>query len=257
MRDKSYAKGACSLGLQAGGRALLLYRRMARGAILLAISACLCQASQIAPYLDPDKPLDYDNLDLSYYPYIIAYNATTDEEIIDLVNSLEASNQKTGVFIGLYGGWIFHNATNDPAYLSGNAYAYGAKVGYQSFYPSLYDRLSIPNIVGSRIYVQYLGSNAKELSYADIGFSGVGVSADILVDLPVAKGLESGAIMGLGLFSMAYDNKPDSSLGGVINLGFDVVIATKHRTEAEIKFIINDKLDWFGVATMVGYSYVF
>ena len=207
--------------------------------------------------LEPGKPIDYDKLDLSYYPYIIAYGAVSDEEIIDLVNNLEASNQKTGVFIGLYGGWIFHNATGEPAYLKGNAFAYGAKAGYQSFYPSLYDTLSVPNVVGSRIYLQYLGSNAKELHYADIGFSALGVSADILVDMPVAKGLEAGAIMGIGLLSMTYDRKTDASLGGVINLGFDVIVATKHRVEAELKFIINDRLDWFGALTLVGYSYVF
>ena len=207
--------------------------------------------------LEPGKPIDYDKLDLSYYPYIIAYGAVSDEEIIDLVNNLEASNQKTGVFIGLYGGWIFHNATGEPAYLKGNAFAYGAKAGYQSFYPSLYDTLSVPNVVGSRIYLQYLGSNAKELHYADIGFSALGVGADILVDMPVAKGLEAGAIMGIGLLSMTYDRKTDASLGGVINLGFDVIVATKHRVEAELKFIINDRLDWFGALALVGYSYVF
>lgn len=207
--------------------------------------------------LEPGKSIDYDKLDLSYYPYIIAYGAVSDEEIIDLVNNLEASNQKTGVFIGLYGGWIFHNATGEPAYLKGNAFAYGVKAGYQSFYPSLYDTLSVPNVVGSRIYLQYLGSNAKELHYADIGFSALGVSADILVDMPVAKGLEAGAIMGIGLLSMTYDRKTDASLGGVINLGFDVIVATKHRVEAELKFIINDRLDWFGALALVGYSYVF
>lgn len=210
-----------------------------------------------ADVLERGKPIDYDKLDLSYYPYIIAYGATTDEEIIELVNNLENSDQKTGVFIGVYGGGIFHNVTGDPLYLKGNAVAYGAKAGYQSFYPSLYDTLSFPNIVGGRIYLQYLGSNAKELNYSDIGFSSLGVSADILVDLPVTKGIESGAIMGLGLLSMTYDNKTDASLGGVVNLGFDVVLHAKHRVEAELKFIINDRLDWFGALTLVGYSYVF
>lgn len=214
-------------------------------------------ASAESTPLDPSKPIDYDKLDLSYYPYIIAYKKTTDAEITTLVNDLEASSKKTGIFVGIYGGWIFHNATSDPNYLIDNAFAYGLKAGYQSFFPSLYDTLSIPNKVGSRIYLQYLGSNAKELNYADIGYSGIGVSGDILVDLPVMKGLEAGAIMGLGLFSMTYDNKPNSTLGGMINVGFDFVIATKHRVETELKIIINDKLDWFGAMTMMGYSYVF
>ena len=209
------------------------------------------------PFLDPSKPIDYSTLDLYYYPYIIAYKKVTDAEIAMLVNDLEASSQKTGVFVGVYGGWIFHNATNDPIYLSDNAFAYGLKAGYQSFFPSLYDTLSIPNKVGSRIYLQYLGSNAKEFNYADLGFSSIGISGDILIDLPVMQGLESGAIMGIGLLSMIYDDKPNSVLGGMINLGFDFVIAQKHRIEAEIKFIINDKLDWFGAMTMAGYSYVF
>ncbi|SQB98609.1 membrane protein [Helicobacter fennelliae] len=214
-------------------------------------------ATSNQPFLDPSEPIDYSELNLKYYPYIIAYHATTDKEIATLINSLEASSSKTGIFIGIYGGWAFSNATNDPNYTSTNAFAYGAKVGYQSFFPSLYDRLVIPNVVGSRIYLQYLGSNTKELSFSDYRLSGIGVSADILVDMPITRNFQSGAIMGLGLLSLVYDKSPNSSLGGLINLGFDFVLQKRHRIELEVKIIINNNLDWFGAIPMTGYSYVF
>ncbi len=227
------------------------------GALLAFSIATIALAKSTKTYLDPSWQIDYSTLSLSYYPYIIAYEKITDEEIATLINNLESAKNKNGFFVGISGGWIFNNATKDPNYLSTDYFAYSAKIGYQSFFPSLYDTLIIPNKVGSRIYIQYLGSNAKALDYSRSGFSGIGVSADILVDLPVSKNLNAGLIFGLGALGMVYDSKLDSTLGGLLNLGFDFIITDKHRIEAEIKIIINDNLDWFGAIPMAGYSYVF
>lgn len=207
-----------------------------------------------------EKLIDYSTLSLYYYPYIMAYHKITDKEIASLVKDLDLARKKTGVFLGIYGGWIFHNAAGNKDYELGNFLSYGAKVGFQSFYPTLFDSISFPNKVGGRIYLQYLGSNAKELNLASLGFSAIGVSGDLMIDLPVlplTNGLEAGIIAGFGLASMIYDSSSDSRLGGIINIGTSFTLLSKHRIEGEIKLIINESLDWFGVMPMVGYSYVF
>ncbi len=204
--------------------------------------------------------IDYSTLSLYYYPYIMAYHKITDKEIANLVRDLDLARKKTGVFLGIYGGWIFHNAAGNKDYELGNFLSYGAKVGFQSFYPTLFDSISFPNKVGGRIYLQYLGSNAKELNLASLGFSAIGVSGDLMIDfpvLPLRNGLEAGIIAGFGLASMIYDSSSDSTLGGIINIGTSFTLLSKHRIEGEIKLIINESLDWFGVMPMVGYSYVF
>ena len=207
--------------------------------------------------------IDYSTLSLYYYPYIMAYHKISDKEIASLVKNLDASKKKSGIFIGVYGGWIFHNAAGNTDYVVDNFLAYGAKVGFQSFYPTMFDSISFPNKVGGRIYLQYLGSNAKELNLASLGFSSIGISADVLIDLPLLpmiKGknsLEAGAIAGFGLASMIYDSNSNATLGGIINIGASFTLISKHRIEGEIKLIINERLNWFGVMPMVGYSYVF
>lgn len=207
--------------------------------------------------------IDYSTLSLYYYPYIMAYHKISDKEIASLIKNLDASKKKSGIFIGVYGGWIFHNAAGNTDYVVDNFLAYGAKVGFQSFYPTMFDSISFPNKVGGRIYLQYLGSNAKELNLSSLGFSSIGISADVLIDLPLLpmiKGknsLEAGAIAGFGLASMIYDSNSDATLGGIINIGASFTLISKHRIEGEIKLIINERLNWFGIMPMVGYSYVF
>lgn len=207
--------------------------------------------------------IDYSTLSLYYYPYIMAYHKISDKEIASLIKNLDASKKKSGIFIGVYGGWIFHNAAGNTDYVVDNFLAYGAKVGFQSFYPTMFDSISFPNKVGGRIYLQYLGSNAKELNLSSLGFSSIGISADVMIDLPLLpmiKGknsLEAGAIAGFGLASMIYDSNSDATLGGIINIGASFTLISKHRIEGEIKLIINERLNWFGIMPMVGYSYVF
>ena len=207
--------------------------------------------------------IDYSTLSLYYYPYIMAYHKISDKEIASLIKNLDASKKKSGIFIGVYGGWIFHNAAGNTDYVVDNFLSYGAKVGFQSFYPTMFDSISFPNKVGGRIYLQYLGSNAKELNLSSLGFSSIGISADVLIDLPLLpmiKGknsLEAGAIAGFGLASMIYDSNSDATLGGIINIGASFTLISKHRIEGEIKLIINERLNWFGIMPMVGYSYVF
>lgn len=204
--------------------------------------------------------IDYSTLSLYYYPYIMAYHKISDKEIASLIKNLDLASKKSGVFVGVYGGWIFHNATGNKNYNVDNFLAYGAKIGYQSFYPTMFESLSYPNKVGGRIYLLYLGSNAKELNLSSLGFSSIGISGDLMIDLPVPLtkgGLEAGVILGFGLASMIYDSNSDSTLGGVINIGTSFTLLSKHRIEGEIKLIINERLNWFGVMPMVGYSYVF
>lgn len=207
--------------------------------------------------------IDYSTLSLYYYPYIMVYHKISDKEIASLVKNLDASKKKSGIFIGAYLGWVFHNAAGNKDYIVDNSIAYGAKIGFQSFYPTMFDSISFPNKVGGRIYLQYLGSNAKELNLSSLGFSSIGVSADVLIDLPLLpmiKGknsLEAGIIAGFGLASMIYDSNSDATLGGIINIGASFTLISKHRIDGEIKLIINERLNWFGVMPMVGYSYVF
>lgn len=208
----------------------------------------------------PENLIDYSTLSLYYYPYIMAYHKISDKEIAALIRDLDLASKKSGVFIGIYGGWIFHNAAGNKDYNVDNFLAYGAKIGYQSFYPTMFESLSFPNKVGGRIYLQYLGSNAKELKLSSLGFSSIGISGDVMIDLPVPltkRGLEAGVILGFGLASMIYDSNSDSTLGGIINIGTSFTLLSKHRIEGEIKLIINERLNWFGVMPMVGYSYVF
>lgn len=213
-----------------------------------------------SPYkgeIDVEQPIDYENLSVKYYPYIKFYEASSDKQIATLINRIENSKLKDGIFLGVYSGLVVNNATNDPLYQSKTSFGYGAKVGFQSFFPSLYERLSIPSLVGSRLYLQYFSSGAKTLDFASIGFSAIGIGADLMIDLPISKLIESGIVFGPGLVSMIYDKSTDSSLGGVINTGFNVVIDKKHRVELEFKIVINNNLDWFGAMVLGGYSYVF
>ncbi|PAF43193.1 hypothetical protein [Helicobacter sp. 11S02596-1] len=201
------------------------------------------------------ETIDYGTLDPSYYPYIKFYQKTTDKEIADLVQNLNEADKKTGLFLGLSAGAFSNDVSSD---LQNNyLFAYGAKFGYQSFIPSIFEKLFLPNYVGRRIYIQYLGTKGKEEALGRLGFSFIGVNGDVMIDLPVFKNFSAGVIAGIGLGSMIHSYNANSEFGVMANAGFGVTIFGHNRLEFELKLITDKNIEWLGALFMTGYQYVF
>ncbi|PAF49093.1 hypothetical protein BKH41_03110 [Helicobacter sp. 12S02232-10] len=199
--------------------------------------------------------INYGTLDPSYYKYIKFYQKTTDKEIAELVQNLDEASKKTGLFLGLSVGALGNDVASNlkKDYL----FAYGAKFGYQSFIPSIFEKLFLPNYVGRRIYIQYLATESKEEPLGRLDFSTIAVNGDLMIDLPVWKGLSAGIIAGIGLGSMIHGYNANSEFAAMLNTGFGVTFFGHNRLELELKFITDKNIEWLGALFMAGYQYVF
>lgn len=196
------------------------------------------------------KNIDYDKLDLKYYPYIAFYEKFSDDEIEGLIKAVDNGEKKTGVFLGLEAG-VLDNADNLQ-----NA-SYGIKLGYQSFLPSFLDRLSYPGFLGMRTYIQYFSIFPQETTFGREKLSNISLAWDLLLDIPVMRNFDAGIVVGAGAGSMVYQNEANSSFSFLVNFGFGVSLFGHNRIDFELKIMTNASVDWFGAFYGVGYSYVF
>lgn len=199
--------------------------------------------------------VDYENLDLKYYPYIVFYGAATDDEIASIIKAIDKGEEKTGLFLGanLGGMSVLSNQHNDEKY----AFAYGVRLGYQSFLPSFFDRLSKAGVFGKRIYVQYISSMSNNGIFGRDKFSSILIGGDILLEFPVIKNVDLGIIVGTGVGSMTYNSRADSDFSFLLNMGIGASFLEHHRMDFEMKILTNSSIDWFGALFMIGYGYVF
>ena len=200
--------------------------------------------------------VDYENLDLKYYPYIMFYEPDSDEEVSQLIEAVDNGESKSGLFLGLSVGGINKTPSEDIA--TNYGLAYGVKLGYQSFLPSFFDRLARAGILGNRIYLQYLASTSKRTLFGRAKFSSIMLAGDVLLEFPIMKRVDLGIIGGVGIGSMVYDEfRADSSLGFLLNAGIGTTFLSHNRLDFEMKFLVNSRITWLGVIFMLGYSYVF
>lgn len=199
--------------------------------------------------------LNYGSLDPSYYRYMKLYDKTSDKDIKKLISNIDEAHKKTGLFLGVSGGYFSNDVTSDDEgdYL----FAYGAKFGYQSFLPSFFESIFLPNYVGRRIYIQYIGTVGKERPMGKLDFSSIFINGDMMIDVPLFKGFATGVIMGMGLGSMTYNYNANSEFGAMVNAGFGITFFSHNRLELELKLITNKDIDWMGTLFMAGYQYVF
>lgn len=201
------------------------------------------------------QALNYGSLDPSYYKYIKLYHSASDEEVSKLVENLNNARKKTGLFLGLSAGG-FNNDISSVAqkdYLFG----YGAKFGYQSFLPSFFESIFYPNYVGKRIYIQFIGSSAKEEALGKLSFLSISVNGDLLIDLPAWKGIGMGVIAGAGIGNMARNHDADSELMIMLNTGLGLSLFGHNRLELELKIISDRGISLMGSLFSIGYQYVF
>lgn len=199
--------------------------------------------------------IDYDHLDLKYYPYIVFYEASSDEEIEALIRAVDKGEEKTGLFLGLGIGWM--NIVGDNPEDVKYGFTYGAKLGYQSFLPSFFDKLSKPGILGGRVYAQYMSSLSSKTLFGKDRFSTILLGGDLLLEFPMLRSFDLGMILGFGVGSMTYNAKADSELSFLFNTGIGTSFLRHHRVDFEMKILTNSYMNWFGALLMVGYNYVF
>lgn len=206
-------------------------------------------------FVSAQDDLNYGSLDPSYYRYMKLYGKTSDKDIKKLINNIDEAHKKTGLFLGISGGYFSNDVTSDNEgdYL----FAYGAKFGYQSFLPSFFESIFLPNYVGRRIYIQYIGTVGKERPLGKLDFSSIFINGDMMIDVPIFNGFAAGVIMGMGLGSMTYNYNANSEFGAMINAGFGITFFSHNRLELELKLITNKNIDWMGTLFMAGYQYVF
>lgn len=201
------------------------------------------------------QTINYNSLDLSYYKYIKLYHNSSDEEVARFVRNLDEARKKTGLFLGLSAGGFSNDVSSNSQkdYLFG----YGVKFGYQSFLPSFFERIFYPNYVGKRVYVQFVGSNTKEETLGKLSFLSMSVNGDLLIDLPVWKGIGMGVIAGVGLGSMVHGYDADSEFMVMLNTGLGLSLFGHNRLELELKIISDKGVAWMGSLFSIGYQYVF
>ncbi|CBG39430.1 hypothetical protein [Helicobacter mustelae] len=199
--------------------------------------------------------IDYSKLDLKYYPYIMFYGKTKDDEIEELVKNVDNGIHKTGVFIGLMTGALNTNVEQDI--LSKVSFSYGFKLGYQSFLPAFLDTLSYPGIFGMRVYVQYFSMPSQRTLFGIQKISNIALAVDGLIDIPVFKGFDLGFIYGVGVGSMIYNGSANSALSLMTNLGIGFFFLHHNRLDFEFKLLTNGKFDRLEAYYGLGYSYVF
>ncbi|MCE3038584.1 hypothetical protein [Helicobacter anatolicus] len=212
------------------------------------------------------EKIDYMNLDLKYYPYIMFYEKFSDEEIAQLIEDVDRGEKKTGVFLGVITGG-FDGDLGGSAYKqyfsygsnqsSSPSFSYGIKLGYQSFLPSFLERLSYPGMLGTRAYVQYLSMLPTTTLFGKERMSSIMLAWDLLLDIPVVKNFDAGVIFGVAAGNMVYQNNADSSFSFMANFGIGVSLFGHNRIDFELKIFTNSMLDWFGAFYGVGYNYVF
>ena len=198
--------------------------------------------------------VDYENLDLKYYPYIMFYEASSDEEVSRLIRAVDNGESKSGLLLGFGVGGANIAPVEDR--FADYVMTYSVKLGYQSFLPSFFDRLSRAGILGNRIYLQYLATNSIHTLFGSSRFSSILLGGDVLLEFPIMKKLDLGIIGGVGVGSMVYE-QADSRLGFLLNAGIGTTFLSHNRLDFEMKFLVNGKMAWLGVIFMLGYSYVF
>lgn len=216
---------------------------------------CYCILFLFSIISGNQSKVDYENLDLKYYPYIVFYEATTDDEVESVIKAIDKGEEKTGLFLGvnLGGMSILSNQLDSEKH----TFAYGVRLGYQSFLPSFFDRLSKAGVFGKRIYVQYISSIADNGIFGRDKFSSILIGGDILLEFPVIKNVDLGIIIGTGAGSMTYNSRADSEFSFLLNMGIGTSFLEHHRMDFEMKILTNSAIDWFGALFMIGYSYVF
>ncbi|BDQ29180.1 hypothetical protein ASB7_10170 [Helicobacter ailurogastricus] len=108
--------------------------------------------------------IDFEHLDPKYYKYIKFYETYSDKDIKRLITDIKDAEKKTGLMIGLSTGFFYNNQirerTGSATIMDNNLnylWAIGVRFGYQTFRPSLFAKTFRPNVVGRRIYIQYIG----------------------------------------------------------------------------------------------------
>ena len=198
------------------------------------------------------QEIDYDKLDLKYYPYIAFYEDTSDKAIKELVEAVDKGEEKTGLFLGIALGGLTQNKDTQPYF------SYGVKLGYQSFLPSFFGKLSYPGMLGDRVYIQYYSSFLSQKTiFGKERFSNISIAYDVILDLPVFRQMDAGVIVGVGLGSSIYGDNANSRLSFLINTGIGTSFWKHHRIDFELKIIPSFDLDWFCALFTLGYNYVF
>ncbi|PAF43463.1 hypothetical protein BKH45_01430 [Helicobacter sp. 11S03491-1] len=201
------------------------------------------------------EEVDYNSLDPSYYQYIKMHPGATYKDIAKLIKNIQEANKKTGLFIGINVAALNNNVANDA--IRDYLFGYGAKFGYQTFLPSSFDSLFLPNYVGRRIYVQYLGTIGKEEPLGKMSYSSITLNGDLMIDLPIYGGFSAGMIAGIGLGSMVHGYDANSQFVAMVNTGIGITFFSKNRLEFELKLVTDKEVQWFGALFSVGYQYVF
>ncbi len=202
---------------------------------------------------DKDVKINYDSLDYKYYPYIMFYGDSSDEAIAELIKDVDNGESKSGLFLGVaLGGMSDVSGENHGMRLS-----YGAKLGYQSFLPSFFERLSKPGILGNRIYIEYHSAMNQKGLFGIEKFSNISLAYDLLLDLPIMRKWDAGIILGIGVGSSVYGDEANSHPSLLANIGFGTSFLKHNRLDFELKLIPSLSFDWFGAIFTFGYNYVF
>ncbi|BCD50334.1 hypothetical protein [Helicobacter suis] len=219
---------------------------------------CLLQGAEI---------IDYEHLDPKYYKYIKFYGATTDQEIKRLVMDINDAEKKTGLIIGLSTGFFYNNqirlSTGSKSITSNSLnylWAIGVRFGYQTYRPSLFAKTMRPNIVGRRIYIQYIGAIPKQASIGRVGYQSAMINADLMIDpvLPlVGRYLSMGFLIGVGVGVVTQGVSTSSFFGMMASTGIAFTIFGHNRVELDFKLLANKDVSWWGGIVNVGYQYVF
>lgn len=199
-----------------------------------------------------EERINYDTLDYKYYPYIVFYGDYSDKGIAKLIEDVDNGEDKSGLFLGIALGGISSTDINQDA-----RFSYGVKLGYQSFLPSFFERLSRPGVLGNRIYLEYHSAMSQQGVFGLEKFSNISLAYDVLLDLHVAKGWDAGIIVGIGIGNSIYGDDSNSHPSFLTNTGFGISFLKHNRVDFELKIIPSLNFDWFGGIFTVGYNYVF
>ncbi|CRF51266.1 hypothetical protein HHE06_11310 [Helicobacter heilmannii] len=211
--------------------------------------------------------IDYEHLDPRYYKYIKFYEAYTDKRVKQLITDIQDAEKKTGLMIGLSTGFFYNNQIRErtgSATITGNnlnyLWAIGVRFGYQTFRPSLFAKTFRPNVVGRRIYIEYIGGVPKQSRFGRVAYQSAMINADLMIDpvLPfVGRYLSVGFILGVGVGVIAQGISTNSFFGMMANTGVAFNFFGHNRVELEFKLLANKDISWWGGIVHVGYQYVF
>lgn len=226
---------------------------------LLVSALFLCQALL--------EGIDYETLDPKYYRYIKFYEKYSDKEIALLIDDIKAAEKKTGLIIGLSTGFFYNNQIRlktGSKSITGNSlnylWAIGVRFGYQSYRPSLFAKTFRPNVIGRRIYIQYIEAVPKQASIGRVGYQSATINADLMIDpvLPlVGRYLSMGFLLGIGVGVVSQGVNTNSFFGMMLNTGIAFSVFGHNRVELAFKLLANKDVSWWGGVVNVGYQYVF